>query len=121
MLSQLRQARYGYWLALHVLLLCAIGRTPTEIAAFLFCSRLSVYRIIVAYRSHSLGFDFVADGTLQPPVRTTGLSPSVKRSLLVLLKATPQAFGSVGGVPASRPNSRSIAALRSLPIPCAAS
>jgi hypothetical protein len=34
MLAALRQARYGYFLALHVLLLCAAGRTPTEIAAF---------------------------------------------------------------------------------------
>lgn len=93
MLSQLRQARYGYLLALHVLLLCAIGRTPTEIAAFLFCSRSSVYRIVSAYRGHSLGFDFADDGTLQPPVRSTCLSPPIKRSLLALLKATPQAFG----------------------------
>src|SRR5215216_2264791 len=93
MLSQLRQARYGYLLGLHVLLLCAAGRTPTEIAAFLFCSRSSVYRIVSAYRSHSLGFDFADDYTLQPPVRTTCLSPSIKRSLLALLKAAPQAFG----------------------------
>jgi hypothetical protein len=41
----LRRARYGYLLAFHVLLLCAEGRTPTEIATFLFCSRSSVYRI----------------------------------------------------------------------------
>jgi transposase len=93
MLSQLRQARYGYLLALHVLLLCAAGRTPTEIAAFLFCSRSSVYRIVSAYRAHALGFDFAEDGQLQPPIRTTRLSPSLKRSLLALLKATPQAFG----------------------------
>jgi transposase len=93
MLSQLRRNRYGYLLALHVLLLCAAGRTPTQIAAFLFCSRSSVYRIVAAYRSHSLAFDFADDGILQPPVRTTALSPSVKRSLLVLLKAAPKAFG----------------------------
>ena len=93
MLSQLRQARYGYLLALHVLLLCAAGRTPTEIAAFLFCSRSSVYRIVAAYRSQSLGFEFADDGTLLPPVRTTFLLPWVKRSLLALLKTTPQAFG----------------------------
>ena len=42
MRAELRQARYGYLLALHVLLLCAAGRTPTEIATFLFCSRSSV-------------------------------------------------------------------------------
>ena len=93
MLSQLRRARYGYLLALHVLLLCAAGRTPTEIAAFLFCSRTSVYRIVLAYRSNSLAFDFADDGSLQPPVRTTCLSPSLKRSLLALLKAAPSAFG----------------------------
>lgn len=93
MLSQLRGARYGYLLALHVLLLCAAGRTPTEIAAFLFCSRSSVYRIVEAYRSHSLGFAFTEDGTIQPSVRTTSLSPSLKRSLLALLKAAPTAYG----------------------------
>jgi transposase len=93
MLSQLRQARYGYLLALHVLLLCAAGRTPTEIAAFLFCSRSSVYRIVAAYRSQSLAFDFADDGSLLSPVRTTFLLPWVKRSLLALLNASPQAFG----------------------------
>ena len=93
MLSQLRQARYGYLLALHVLLLCAAGRTPTEIAACLFCSRSSVYRIVGAYRRHSLGIEFANDGVLQPPLRTATLSPSLKRSLLALLKAAPDAFG----------------------------
>ena len=93
MLSQLRGARYGYLLALHVVLLCATGHTPTQIAAFLFCSRSSVYRIVAAYRSHSLGFDFADASTLQPPVRTTLLSPAVKRSLLALLKVAPTAFG----------------------------
>jgi transposase len=93
MLSQLRGARYGYLLALHVLLLCADGRTPTEIAAFLFCSRSSVYRIVSAYRCQSLGFAFTLDGHLQPPVRTSCLSPSLRRSLLALLKAAPKAFG----------------------------
>ena len=32
MLAKLRHARYGTLLAVHVLLLCAAGRTPTEIA-----------------------------------------------------------------------------------------
>jgi transposase len=93
MLSQLRQGRYGYLLALHILLLCAAGRTPTEIAAFLFCSRSSVYRIVSAYHSNSLSFDFADDGTLLSPVRSTFLLPWVKRSLLALLKTSPQAFG----------------------------
>jgi hypothetical protein len=93
MLSQLRQSRYGYLLALHVLLLCAKRHTPTAIAAYLFCSRTSVYRIVAAYRNHALGFDFADDGLIVPPVRTTILSPSVKRSLLALLKVAPHAFG----------------------------
>jgi hypothetical protein len=38
----LRRTRYGYLLAFHILLLCAAGRDPTEIAAFLCCSRSSV-------------------------------------------------------------------------------
>lgn len=46
MLAALRGARYGDVLALHILLLCATGRTPTEIAAWLFCSRSSVYRTV---------------------------------------------------------------------------
>ncbi len=44
----LRAARYGYLLALHILLLCAEGHTPSEIASFLFCSRSSVYRVVAA-------------------------------------------------------------------------
>ncbi|MGA9768575.1 MAG: IS630 family transposase [Blastocatellia bacterium] len=93
MLSQLRRSRYGYLLALHVLLLCAAGRTPTEIAFFLFCSRSSIYRIVTAYRCQSLGFVFTEDGRLQPSVRTSCLSPSLRRSLLALLKVAPHAFG----------------------------
>jgi hypothetical protein len=42
MLAELRRARYGYLLALPSLLLCAAQRTPTEIAAVLFCSRSTV-------------------------------------------------------------------------------
>ena len=51
MRAVLRRMRYGSLLAFHILLLCAAGRTPTEIAAFLFCSRSSVYRIVRAYRT----------------------------------------------------------------------
>jgi hypothetical protein len=49
MLAALRRARYGYLLALHVLLRCAAGRHPTAIAAFLLGSRTSVYRIVRLY------------------------------------------------------------------------
>jgi hypothetical protein len=53
MLAALRRARYGYLLALHILLLCAAKRTPTDIAAVLFCSRSSVYRTVQAYKYRS--------------------------------------------------------------------
>ena len=42
MLAARRRARYGDLLALPVLRLCAAGRHPTEMAAFLFGSRSSV-------------------------------------------------------------------------------
>ena len=60
----LRRARYGYLLAFHILLLCAAGRNPTEIAAFLLCSRSSVYRIVRAYRTGRLGIRVDPDGQL---------------------------------------------------------
>ena len=58
----LRRARYGYLLAFHILLLCAAGRNPTEIAAFLLCARSSVYRIVSAYRTGSLGIRIDQEG-----------------------------------------------------------
>jgi Homeodomain-like domain len=90
MLAALRRARYGYLLALHVLLLCAAGRTPSEIAACLFCSRSSVYRIVRAYRTGTLGVTFDKDGHLRPPIRTTVLRPTLRRSRLAWLKTVPQ-------------------------------
>jgi transposase len=93
MLAALRRARYGYLLALHVLLLCAAGRTPTEIAMVLFCSRSSVYRIVRLYHAKRLGFTVDTDGQLAAPVRVTVLMPWIKRSLGALLKAPPRASG----------------------------
>jgi putative transposase len=93
MLKALRRARYGYLLALHVLLLCAAGRKPTEIATFLLCSRSSVYRIVRAYRQGTLGLSLDGQGQLIAPIRTTVLMPWLKRSLQALLKATPRAHG----------------------------
>ena len=89
----LRRARYGYLLAFHILLLCAVGRTPTEIAAFLFCSRSSVYRIVRAYRTGSLGIYVDQEGQLSIAVQTTVLMPWLTRSLGALLKAAPRAYG----------------------------
>jgi transposase len=93
MLAALRRARYGYLLALHILLLWAVGRNPTEIAAVLFCSRSSVYRTVRAYREGTLGLEHDDQGRLMPPVRTTVLLPTLRRSLLALLKAAPRAHG----------------------------
>jgi transposase len=92
MLAALRRARYGYLLTLHILLLCAAGRRPTAIAAVLFCSRSSVYRAVRAYRKGTLGLEH-DDGQLAPPVRSTVLLPTLRRSLVALLKATPRAHG----------------------------
>jgi transposase len=79
-------------LALHILLLCAAGRTPTEIAAALFCSRSSVYRTVRAYRCGTLalgaGHDTAAGAPPVPVCRA-----SLKRSVLALLKRAPQAYG----------------------------
>jgi transposase len=93
MLAALRRARYGYLLALHILLLCADGRNPLEIAAVLFCSRSSIYRAVRAYRKGTLALEPDDHGRLTPPVRTTVLVPTLRRSLLALLKAPPHAYG----------------------------
>src|SRR4029434_3482868 len=93
MRAVLRRARYGYLLALHVLLLCAAGRNPTDIAAFLFCSRSSIYRIVRLYRAEKLVFTVDAEGQLMAPVRTTILMPWMKRSLGALLKVPPRTYG----------------------------
>src|SRR3989441_142969 len=87
-LAEVRRARYGYVLALHVLLLCAAGRTPTEIATVLFCSRSSVYRIVNAYPAH-----FLDDPFDNPTTKALWLSPSLRRSLVALLKKVPSAYG----------------------------
>jgi Homeodomain-like domain len=112
-LATLRRARYGYLLALHVLLLCAAGHNPTEIATFLFCSRSSVYRIARAYRNGTLGLRHDDQGNLLPPVRTTVLMPWLKRALLALLQAAPGAMAGAaraGAVPRwPRPSSSSTA------------
>jgi putative transposase len=86
-------ARYGYLLALHILLWCAAGHTPTESAAVLFCSRSSVYRTARAYRAGALGWEQDDQERLVPPGWTTVLLPMLRRSLLALLKMSPPASG----------------------------
>jgi putative transposase len=93
MVAALRRAQYGDLLALHVLLLGAAGRHPTDIAKVLFCSRSSLYRTVRAYQEGTLGLEHDAQGRLVPPVRTTVLCPTLRRSLVALLRAPPQAYG----------------------------
>jgi putative transposase len=93
MRAVLRRMRYGYLLAFHILLLCAAGRNPTEIAACLFCSRSSVYRIVRAYRTGRLGIRIDPDGHLSVAVRMTVVMPWLMRSLGALLKGAPRAYG----------------------------
>ncbi len=88
MRRELRAARYGSLRALHVLLLCAEGRTPSEIAEFLLCSRSSVYRVVAAYKR---GARWVADAAADGA--TPRRLPSLKRSLLALLKHAPATYG----------------------------
>ena len=92
MLAQLRRARFGYWLSLHILLLCARGWTPTQISEALLCSRSSVYRTAAAYRRGSL-FELDEDGSPAPKLRTTVLTPTYARSVHALLKKAPSVFG----------------------------
>jgi transposase len=92
-LAALRRARYGCLLTLHLLLLGAAGRTPTDLAAALCCSRSSVYRAVRASRQGTLGWEHDAPGRFLSPLPTTVLPPMLRRSLVALLKATPPAYG----------------------------
>jgi len=93
MLAELRRARYGSLLALHLLLLCAAGRSPTEIAAVLFCSRSSVYRVVKAYRAGRLEGVVASEGAESGQPRRVVLGPALKRSVLAILHAVPHACG----------------------------
>ena len=93
MRAVLRRTRYGYLLAFHILRWCAAGRNPTEIAAFLFCSRSSVYRMVRAYRAGSLGIRIDQDGQLSSARQATLFMPWLTRSLGAILKKAPRAYG----------------------------
>src|SRR5437867_4106446 len=80
----LRRARYGYLLAIHILLLCAAGRNPTEIADFLFCSRSSVYRSVSAYHAGEL--DWQRDDQSSPRLSRW------QKMLRSLIKLSPRVF-----------------------------
>jgi hypothetical protein len=94
MLAEVRRARYGYLLALHILLLCAAQQSPTEIAAALFCSRSTVYRVVRAYRAgHWEGLAGGEGSGRESRQRWPRvLSPGLKRSVLAILQAVPRAY-----------------------------
>jgi hypothetical protein len=94
MLAALRRTRYSYLLALHIVLLCAAGHIPTEIAQALFCWRSSGYRTVRAYRNGALGWAQDSQGRLLPPLRTTVRLSTLRRSLMALRKAP---HGRMGG------------------------
>jgi hypothetical protein len=75
MLAARRGARYGDLLAPHLVLWCAAGRRPTDIAAVLFCSRSSVYRTVHASQTGTVDLKDDARGRLIPPIRPDGVGP----------------------------------------------
>jgi transposase len=94
MLAEVRRARHGYVLAIHILLLCAAQRSPTEIAAVLFCSRSSVYRVVQAYRAGQWESWAEEEGSGEKGLRPRPvLSPALKRSVLGILKSAPRLCG----------------------------
>src|SRR5215203_4907550 len=94
-LAEVRRARQGDVLAWHILLLCAAQRTPTEIAAVLFCSRSTGYRVVAAYRAgqwDELGEEETRDAVRERH-RASVLSPALKRSVVAILHSVPRLGG----------------------------
>jgi hypothetical protein len=92
MVAEVRRARYGYVLALQLLLLCAAQRRPTEMAPVLCCSRSTVSRVVRADRAGDLE-GRGAEGAASPPARRPGLGPALQRSMPALLKTVPRLWG----------------------------
>jgi putative transposase len=78
-------------LRLHILLLLAQQRSPTEIADWLLCSRSSVYEVAAYWRQG--GRPFTAEQTEEAEPSFGLLTPSLRRSLLALLAKPPAAYG----------------------------
>jgi transposase len=91
LLAQLRQARYGHLLSLHILLLLHHGYSPTQIAACLFCSRSSVYRSVAAWHSNTL--KLTVSKHLPHSRWGRALADGVGQKLTALLRCLPRAFG----------------------------
>ena len=77
-------------LRLHILLLLAEQRSPTEIADWLLCSRSSVYEVAACWRQ---GWRPGQRETTEETGSALALAPSLRRSLLALLARSPTAYG----------------------------
>jgi transposase len=77
-------------LRLHILLLLARHRSPTEIADWLLCSRSSVYEVAHGWRQ---GWRPAQNEEAEGPISAMVLASSLRRSLLALLGKSPSADG----------------------------
>src|SRR5438309_2796548 len=77
-------------LRLHILLLLARHRSPTEIADWLLCSRSSVYEVAHGWRQ---GWRPAQSEKAQGSISAMILAPSLHRSLLALLSKSPATYG----------------------------
>jgi transposase len=87
LLTELRRARRGHGLALHILRLLTLHHSPSEIAAVLLCARSTIYAVAQ---------DWQRGRRWPESVRPSGppcFTPSLRRSLLALLKKSPAAYG----------------------------
>jgi transposase len=76
-------------LRLHILLLLSQGRSPTEIADWLLCSRSSIYEAAVCWRQ-----GWRPDQRQQADASSViRLAPSLRRSWLALLQKSPRVDG----------------------------
>jgi transposase len=87
LLAELRRARRGRWLTLHILLLLALHHSPSEIASVLLCARSTIY---------AAARDWQRGRRWPEPISTGGapcLTSSLRRSLLALLKKSAAVYG----------------------------
>lgn len=91
LLQELRRCRYGYFLSIHILLLYSGGKTPTEIAEFLICSRASVYRAIDDWNHGKLISQWWPESSADPEPEPK--LNRFQRKLLRLIKQPPRLFG----------------------------
>jgi putative transposase len=75
-------------LRLHILLLLAQRRSPTDIADWLLCSRSSVYEVAACWRQ-----GWQPGETTEETGLPLALAPSLRRSLLALLQKSPAVEG----------------------------